>query len=70
MIDYEEMKKDCRAHMSILAERNVENTMDDMVKAVGEIFECGSYNDGAQAVAILCAYSHAHYESAEHAEKK
>lgn len=70
MADYNEMKKDAVAHMSILAERNVADTMDDMVDAVGEIFCGGSYHDGAKAVAILCAYTHAHYESAEHAEKK
>ena len=70
MIDYKQMKKDCVTHMSILANRNVEDTMDDMVKAVGEVFCCGSYDDGAQAVAILCAYSHAYYEAAEHAEGK
>ena len=67
MIDYKEKKKDCVSHMSILAERNVENTMDDMVKALGEIYRYGSYDDGAKAVAILCAYSHAHYEAEEHA---
>lgn len=67
---YDELMEEAHVNMQILAEKNVEKSVEGMVDAKARIYRYGSCNDKAKADAIFFQFAWACWEKKAMASKK